>query len=271
MYVNAQTARTTLQQRRENPDLLLQVQEELGELPAFLAQGPRAILARHLASPNFEFHIFSARARQTGLPVACPLYLEDRFCERNPDKLALARPTFFLGQGRKGGDKSRSYRIIDQARWQEQPLAEIRTLWGESFAGFHQRLLQRHFPGVETGDASAWLQRMGGRPSRFWPRLLSLFVGHGILFENFHSSGPETEFTRNIIRPSIRQVEERFGLRPLIVPLLPLAQESQTYWSWYPSLLEEEVRSGLSLPRVETPGAPDFVPLPLAAWGGSHA
>ena len=271
MYVTPKTARNTLWQRREDLSLRRRTREEIGELPEFLANGPRAVLARHLATPNFEFHIFSARARQVGLGASCPVYLQDRFCTRNPDKLALARPTFYLGQGRKGGVKSRGYEIIDRERWEDQPFGEITTLWQENFAGFHHRLLRRHFPGVEIHDASSWLQRMGGKPSLFWPRFLSLFVCDGILFENFHSEGHETEFTRDIIRPAIRAVESRLGVPPLIVPLLPVAEERQSYWSWYPSVLEEEVRQGLELPTPQPSVASDFVPLPLAARGGSHA
>ena len=80
MYVTAQDARTALWERREDHRLRNLLREDLGELPEFLARGPRAVLARQLATPNFEFHIFSARARQAGLKVSCPVYLDDKFC-----------------------------------------------------------------------------------------------------------------------------------------------------------------------------------------------
>lgn len=271
MYVTAKTARTTLWQRREDHRLRNLLQEDLGELPNFLARGPRAVLARQLASPNFEFHIFSARARQTGLKVACPVYLDDKFCSSNPDKLALAKPTFYLGQGRNAGIKIRPHRIIDLAHWDGQPLKNIRTLWGEGLADFHHRLLDRLFPGAETFDTSAWLRQMGGKPAQFWPRLLSLFVCDGILFENFHNEGHESDFTRRIIRPAIAEVEARYGVRPLIVPLVPIDQERDPYWSWYPSLLESEVSEALRIPQPRSARKPDFVPLPWAVAGGNHA
>jgi hypothetical protein len=270
MYVTTQTARTTLWQRRDDQRLRQRLQEDLGELPEFLANGPRAVLARHLASPNFEFHIFSARARQVGLKVACPDYAADKFCSANPDKLALARQSFYLGQEKDGRLQARSHWNIDVKRWDGKPLRDIETRWGERFIDYHHRLLELQFPGVEISDNSPWLKRMGGEPARFWPRLLSLFVCDGILFENFHSDGHESEFTRRIIRPAFAEVKERYGVRPLIVPLLPIARERDPYWSWYPSPLESEVHQALCLPPALPLRQPDFVPLPLAALGGRH-
>ena len=270
MYVSAQTARTILWQRRENQQLANRIREDLGALPEFLAAGPRAILARQLATPNFEFHIFAARARHVGLKVACPDYTDDKFCSANPDKLALAKQTFYLGQEANGGYRGRSHWLIDVERWDGKPLRKIQTRWGESLVDFHHRQLEGHFPGVEIFDNSQWLRRMGGSPARFWPRLLSLFVCDGILFENFHSEGHESEFTRRIIRPAIAEVEARYGLRPLIVPLVPIARERDPYWSWYPSLLEAEVRNALRMPAKVPSLATDFVPLPPAVWGGQY-
>ena len=269
MYVSAQTARLTLWQRREDVQLQRRLRDDLGPLPDFLRAGPRAVLARQLATPNFEFHIFAARARSVGLKIVCPDYAADKFCSGNPDKLALARQTFFLGEGESGGYRTRSHWLIDVERFDGKPLRMIETLWGEGLVSFHHRLLQQHFPGVEVMDNSCWLARMGGQPARFWPRLLSLFICDGILFENFHTQGHESEFTRRIIRPAFAEVTAHYGLQPLIVPLLPIARERDPYWSWYPSLLEQEVLRGLQSPILVAED-PAFVPLPLAAWGERH-
>jgi len=270
MYVSAHTARLALWQRREDAQLQERLRNDLGPLPDFLRAGPRAVLARQLATPNFEFHIFAARVRSVGLKIVCPDYAEDKFCSGNPDKLALARQTFYLGEGRNGGYRTRSHWLIDVERYDGKPLRMIQTRWGEGLVPFHHRLLQQHFPGVEVLDNSRWLARMGGQPARFWPKLLSLFLCHGILFENFHTQGHESEFTRRIIRPAFQEVTARYGLQPLIVPLLPIARERDPYWSWYPSLLEQEALRALPSP---TPATEDctFVPLPLAAWGERHA
>lgn len=243
MYVTLEHAREAIWKRWSAPLIQRKVQECIGEIPAFLRQEPRAVLARQVATPNFEFRRFSAEAPKSGLKPVVIEYTGDKFCSRNRDKYLLAKMTFFHGRGRKGGDKLTRRRTIDFNRYDGKALCDVRTLWEEHFVDFHHRLLSKHAPGIATVDVTEWLSKMGGEPGRFWPRLLCLFICHGILFDNFHTEGPEAEFTRTIIRPAILETERRFGLRPLVVPLVPLASEKEAYWSWYPDRVESDVRS----------------------------
>jgi len=66
MYVTLEQAQTALWQRRSDFTLRRKVRDYLGELPDFLQQGPRAVLARQLASPTLEFQQFAALAKQIG-------------------------------------------------------------------------------------------------------------------------------------------------------------------------------------------------------------
>jgi hypothetical protein len=269
MYFTEEQARQFLWQRRRDQGLQAQVRAYLGELPAFLAQGPRAVLARQLATPTHEFSRFIQKAEAVGLPPVCPDFTGDKFCSRNPDKLALAKMTFHHGRGRNNGDRNRIHRVIDFDRWDGSPLDRVETRWGEDFIAFHHRLVRRQFPDVEITDNTGWLRRMGGKPALFWPKLLALFICDGILLENFHAKGHETDFTSKIIRPALAEVQSRLGLRPLIVPLVPVEQEREAFWSWYPSDLEGCVVS--SLDTLEQPPASIFRPLVRQAGGGAYA
>jgi len=69
--------------------------------------------------------------------------------------------------------------------------------------------------------------------------LLALFVSHGVLFEDFVTDGSEARFTKEIMLPAFEKVQASFGLKPLIVSLVPdLADE---YWWCYPECIEAEV------------------------------
>jgi len=241
MYVTLEQAKTNLRQRRKDFTLRRKVRDYLGELPDFLQKGPRAVLARQLASPTLEFQQFAALAEQIDLLPAALDFTGDKFYSGNPDKLALGKMIFHHGKGRNGGDKINPCRVIDFTRWDGKPANQIETLWGEDFVAFHHRLLTSYFPTVEIHDCTAWLKRLGGRPELFWPRVLGLFVCDCILFENFHLDGQEKAFTRDIIRPALNQVEEYFGCAPLIVPLVPHEREQERYWSWYPGEIEAQV------------------------------
>ncbi len=268
MYFTAEQARQFLWQRRRDPSLRFQVKSFLGEFPDFLAQGPRAVLARQLATPTHEFSRFIEKAEEVGLPPVCPDFSGDKFCSRNPDKLALAKMTFHLGRGRNWGERTRVHRTIDFDRWDGRPLDQVETRWGENFIAFHHRLVRRQYSGIEITDNTGWLRRMGGKPALFWPKLLALFICDGILFENFHAKGHETDFTLKVIRPAIEEVKNRLGLRPLIVPLVPVEQERDAFWSWYPAELEACVTSSLEI--QESPEAGHFHPLAANSGGGAH-
>lgn len=245
MYFTLEDAQKTLWQRRRDFTLRRKVRDYLGGLPNFLHQGPRAVLARQLATPNFDFLAFVTKAKRIGLPAACPDYIGDKFCSCNPDKLSLAKMTFRRGSSAGNCEVTKSCKIIDIKKWDGKPLAQVRTLWGERLIHFHHRLIYSRFPNTEISDNTSWLHRMGHKPALFWPRLLALFLCDGVLFENFHSTGHESGFTETIIKPAMAEVESRFGITPLIVPLVPIQEELNSRWAWYPDVIENQVQEAL--------------------------
>ena len=251
MYVELEEARQIVRRRWHDLETRRKVRDYVGEIPPFLQHGPRAVLARQLATPNLEFSCFSEAAPKSGLRPTLIEYTGDKFCSKNRDKLLLGKMTFFHGKGRKNGDHITCRRIIDFNRYDGKAFIKVKTLWEEDFVGFHHRLLFQNSPGMATADVSAWLSKMGGDPRLFWPCLFALFICHGILFDNFHTEGHEAEFTKKIIRPALQATEERFGLKPLIVPLVPTEKEKEAYWSWYPDCFEEEVNYLAKVPGNE--------------------
>lgn len=242
MYVSCEEAKRQIVRRWNDLALRRKVRDYVGEIPQFLRHGPRAVLARQVATPNFESLHFADAADAMGLKPLWAEYLGDSFCTHNPDKRKLGKLTFFHGKGRNGGDRTSCHKVIDLVRSDRRPLRRIETLWQERFVDFHHRMLAAALPGVEVADFTVWLGKMGASPARFWPRHLALYLCHGVLFDNFHSEGQERAFTRDIIRPAIATIEEAFGLKPLVVALLPVERARETHWSWYPGSLEQETR-----------------------------
>lgn len=242
MYVPLEEAKRIVWKRWRDPALRQEVKDYVGEIPEFLRNEPRAILARHVATPNFEFFRFAETTKKTGLKPYCSGYVGDKFCTKNPDKLLLGKMTFFHGKGRKSGDNITCCRVVDFNRYDGKPFTEARTLWEEGLVDFHHRLLAAELPEIAIADITEWIKKRGGKPSLFWHRFLALFVCHGILFDNFHTEGHEEEFTKEIIQPALKKVENHFGLEPLVVPMVPIEREREPYWSWYPGHLEEEVK-----------------------------
>ena len=246
MYVSLEEAKEEVWKRWNDVELHQKVLEYVGELPKGFGHEPWAVMVRHIATPNFEFIRFSELAQKTGLKPRCQEYTGDKFCTWNPDKLLLGKIAFFHGKGKRNGDKITSHQVIAFQNADGKSLQAIKTVWGESLIGFHHSLVSAKLPDFEVSDITGWYRKMGSRPEFFYHRLLALFICNGILFENFLGEGEEEVFTRTIVIPAIQRVKNHFGLKPLIVRLLPAVSEADQYWCWYPGHLEAEVKALLA-------------------------
>jgi len=94
---------------------------------------------------------------------------------------------------------------------------------------------------VDIFDNSQWLIKKGHKPADYYPYCLALFICHGILFENFSADEKEKHFTNEVILPAMNKVKEHFGVKPLIVQLVPQHEISDRYWWCYPDYIEKEI------------------------------
>lgn len=138
-----------------------------------------------------------------------------------------------------------SIKVMDFRRLQMTRFADVRTLWGERLADFHHGLLSQSVSEIGRYDISPWYESHGEKAKEYYPYYLALFICHGILFENFITNG-EDRFTKSVVFPAFKQVVDHFGIKPLIVPLVPHETASDIYWRCYPAELEEEVLRCLS-------------------------
>lgn len=245
MYTSIDEAKEEVWKRWNNTELRQSVLEYVGELPEAFDREPWAVLARHLGTPNFEFCAFVELARKADLKPICPEFIGDKICSKNPDKLFLGK-TIFCHDSEGRGSGTTSHHIINFSTEDGKPINKVITVWGEGMVTYHHRILSSVLPGILLTDNTAWLKSMGQRPELFYPRLIALFICHGIMFENFLVEGDEGKFTREIVWPAIRRVTKYFGLKPLIVRLLPEESEAEPYWCWYPGHLEAEVKALLA-------------------------
>ncbi len=242
MYTTLEEAKEEVWKRWHDAGLRRRVEEYVRELPYGFEQEPRAVLWRWLATPNYESFIFSQLAHEASIK---PIYFEfimDKFCSKNPDKFYLGKLAFFKGKGRNNGNKVSCCHAIDFCTEDGKAFQDVNTLGGSNFVSLHHRMLSHLSPDLDFIDISSYCKTKGGVPKEYYQSMLALFICHGILFENFLDEGDEGRFTRNIVQPAIRTVTEHFGLKPLIVRLLPKESEADPYWCWYPGHLEEEVR-----------------------------
>lgn len=250
MYFTLEEARKEILRRSNDTELQRCVQEYVGEVPSMLSSSPKAIWFRSLPTPNFECVRFFERAAFLGLEPLFLEFMEDKFCVMNPDKVALGKMTFYHGRGKRNGNKTSIVKVIDFNQCSGKSFGTITTTWGDGFVSFHQHLLNVEIKFFQKYDLSAWCKIHGGKPFSYYHRVMALFICHGVLFENFFYEGAEGVFVNDIVLPAISKVTKHFGLKPLIVRLLPMESESDPYWCWYPGHLEKTVEAFLQNEKI---------------------
>ncbi len=237
IYTEAKEAARELKIRQSDASLRCKVDEFVGRLPDCFPTEPFIFLARQVARVKFEDFDFIELSRQMELPPYWPTYQEDKFYTGNHDKRELVELPLFSGWGRNGGPRLKKLSIAGNINDLEgRRLSQIDTKWGESMIDFHMRV-RRGLLGEEAENIfefSEFALQWGGAKN-YYPKLLALTLSHAILVEEFH--GPESEslatFTEKIVYPAYLEVNEMFGIKPLIVRL-PWDVRHQ----WYPAELE---------------------------------
>lgn len=242
MYTPLEEAKKEVWKRWNNVDLRRRIQAFVGEMPECMEQEPCTVLARHLTTPNFELLKFCELTQHVGAKAVCFEYKDDLFCTNNIDKVLTAKMRFLHGNGRNNGKITTFMKLFDLPGNDNIPLSRIQSSNGLNIVRLHHTLLNCHKLNIEIVTSTPLYEAWGKKPSAYYRKFLALFICHGILFENFLLDGSEGQFTRDIAWPAIRQVTNHFGLKPLIVRLLPEESEADPYWCWYPGHLEAEVR-----------------------------
>jgi len=171
---------------------------------------------------------------QGGLTPLWAPYEGDWYVDKSPLKCSYVQPRIVRGFGKTDKPILHKERLVHPTTCQGKRLNEISVNPRLSLVNWHRFWLERVYPDAIVTDFSHIYMRAGGRPPDYYPFLLSLFLAHAVLFEDYHGGESGTRldrFTSGIFEPAFTGVEARFGIPPLIVPL--------PWWKelgYYPSL-----------------------------------
>lgn len=224
-------------------------------IPSILDKKKHAFLSRCIATPNYETSRF--------IDIVClmddfqPLFWEygmDKFKPNvNISKHSLGKMTFCGGLDKKGNKKIQHINIVDFNKYNGKKLKDIRTIWGQDLIDFHHELFDevygdRKIKTLSFFDASEWYFNSGREVAVYYKYILSLFLIHGVLFENFLLDDfSERQFIRNVFLPAFIEITKETGKKPLIVSLGPPKTESDKFWLYYPHKHTESIKTKLNL------------------------
>lgn len=182
-----------------------------------------AVMGRHVPTFRFEDAVFTLMAEAAGLDPTWLGYAGDKFVSGSNVKRALVHPMMterFNKHNKPITTRRRLVRIPDECNGKR--LADVMTDDGQRLVDWHEARLLTAVPHAFISDMSHILADWGGRADRYYDAYLSFFLGHAVLFEDYHGgeSGAALDgFTARVFEPAVARLEERFGVKPLVVPL----------------------------------------------------
>jgi len=253
LYIDPESAVAEIKRRWTDKGLEKRVSDYLGgDIPHVLGDGPKILLFRHLVTPDEESRIAIELAKKHDIDVVFFEYTQDRFTSLNFDKYTLVKMFFLLEKKGAGKDRVVKINVADMNSANGKTISSIATKWGESLVDFHHAVFSEVFPEYSTKlfDASRWLKTHGERAALYYDAILCLTLRNRILLEDFHDEGDEAEFSRNVMLPAFRRIEQQFGLTPLIVKLAPEDSHLDPTWWYYRAHIRDIVHKQMSKTQV---------------------
>lgn len=231
VYTPVLDAVRQLQERAEDKSIRID-----HTFPEIFARKINLVLARHVATPNFEMLRFMAAVDALEMEPVLLEYLDDKLALENKSKYFLCKLTFFEGFGKHGGLKTTKIPVVNFNSVSGHPISSISTVSQQPLVEMHHEFFRRAFGRFADNvcDISRWYKENGGCASQYYDFFLSIFVKNGILFENFLLAKAEINFTRDIFLKAFVRVWQRTGYKPLIVALEPTTIEGDEFLYYYP-------------------------------------
>lgn len=184
---------------------------------------PIAGFGRAVATRRYEDMLFSLYASRLGFRPVWMEYTESTLSTHSPFKRSLLQPVFYVKHGKNNGMVVETRKLAPLQNNRTKRLSEIMLDSGDSLIEYHHRL-HRLFGFEERAivDLSKFYGQFGGA-AQYYTAYLSFFLAHAVLFEDYHGgeeAGADLDlFTENIFLPAFRELQNIFGVSPMVVQM----------------------------------------------------
>jgi len=246
VYTSLSDALDLLEKRREDPVLVATINKHLNvKIPQIFKDKKCAIMARQLATPNYENRTFISIAQKNGLDPVFIEYFNDKFTSNNKYKHSLGQLNIKNDISKNNNETVEKIKIVDFSKYDGKKLKDVKTLWGEPLVDFHKNLFKLYdLDNFSFFNELDWYKKNNEKPIDFYVKFFLLVSCYGILFENFlwSKDNSESKFTKEVILPAIEIVENITGVKPIIVPIDPLDTETDSFWYEHLPVVKEVIK-----------------------------
>jgi hypothetical protein len=246
VYTPLSDAVRLLNERQKDPVLMARVKKLLnGNIPEIFLGKKCGVMARQIATPNFDSRTFLSLARDNNLHPVFLEYFGDKFVSNNKYKHSLGQLQVQDKIDKNGNECIEKITIIDFNKSNGKKLKDIKTLWGESLIDFHKRLFDLYkLKDFSFLEETSWYKKGDEKPVDFYVNFFLLVTCFGILFENFLIDGDEIEvdFTNNVVLPALKKVVDLTGVKPLVVPVGDLELETEDFWYYHLPIVKKAIK-----------------------------
>ena len=245
IYTPLQEAKAELERRWNDKELEKKLNDFWGEnfLEPFKDK-QYAVLSRNVITPNMEMRYFIDIVADSGLQPFFLEYNRSKFVAKNMEKYHICKLFFLKKIGKHSGVNLEHLDIVDFNKDEGKRISEITTNFNISLIDLHKKMTHSEYPEIEGSvfNFSEWFNKTRNMGEYYYLYYLSLFVRNGILFENFLlGDEEESRFFCEKVEPSFKKIEELFGVRPLIYPLLPIENEKHKFWLCYNDKVQNKI------------------------------
>lgn len=208
---------------------------------------PYGILFRQVATPTHEILHFIKMAKLLKLEPLIVEYGADKFVSSgNMYKRALGKMPIYQHTGSDGRDIVTYKTVVDFNTNVGKRLCDVQCLDGTSLMEFHhdlfERITKRRVDSICI-DCSDWFHSHGGNARAYYESFLKVFIKDSILFEMFEPTEAVKQFLDDVIVPGYAKVRDEYGVKPLVVRLLPPSEQLRAFWDSYPKKLDTILKS----------------------------
>ncbi len=239
VYTPLSEAIKLLDERKKDKEFVKKIDDLLkGNIPEPLKKnGRHGVQFRQIATPNNDVRWFTELTKDHNLTSVFFEYHSDKFTSNNDFKHSLGQLRIHDKVNKKGEHIEEKITILDFNKYNGRPLKDVLTLWSEPLIDFHRKLFDvcgYSKINLYFYDASQWFKENGEHAIDYYTNFILLFMCHGILFENFLlTSDSEGDFTKNIFLPAFERAINLAGIKPLIVPIPPMENQTDVHWVAY--------------------------------------